>query len=262
MKKFTVTTYDLREDGGPGRIPLRFAFLTDLHSVSIGEENRRLLEEVRAAEPDLVLCGGDMIVGKPGQSPETALKLAAELRKDFTVIHAEGNHEYRAEIYPEQYGSLYRDYRQGLEGLGVIFLKNGKCFLETKGRKVTVYGLSIPREYYRRLKCRKLSKKVITDLLGSPDRESFTVLLAHNPQHMGAYFDWGADLTLCGHYHGGILRFGRHRGLISPDLRLFPRSAAGLFEKDGRKVLVSAGLGEHTLPLRINNPRELILAEV
>ena len=68
-------------------------------------------------------------------------------------------------------------------------------------------------------------------------------------------------MTLCGHYHGGVWRFGKHRGLISPDFRLFPR-AHGLFRKDGRNVIISAGLGEHTIPVRIHNPRELVILEL
>ena len=110
MKKFTVKNYDLRDKNGSGpeRQPLRFAFLTDLHSVCIGENNGTLLAAVRRAEPDAVLCGGDMIVGKPGQTPETALALLRRLREEYPVIHALGNHEYRAKIYPEIYGKLYR----------------------------------------------------------------------------------------------------------------------------------------------------------
>ena len=78
---------------------------------------------------------------------------------------------------------------------------------------------------------------------------------------MNAYFQWGADVTLCGHYHGGVLRFGEHRGLVSPDFRLLPR-AHGLFRKNGKSVIIGAGLGEHTIPVRIHNPRELVILEL
>ena len=33
-------------------------------------------------------------------------------------------------------------------------------------------------------------------------------------------------------------------------------------EKNGKKIIVSAGLGEHTLPVRIHNPRELVMIEL
>ena len=34
------------------------------------------------------------------------------------------------------------------------------------------------------------------------------------------------------------------------------------FYKNGKCMIVSAGLGEHTVPLRIHNPRELIFIEM
>ena len=246
------------KESGPERQSLRFAFLTDLHSVCIGEENLALLAAVREAEPDVVLCGGDMIVGKPGQTPGTALELLRRIAEEYPVIHALGNHEYRARIYPEIYGNLYREYLEGLLRCGVTVLDNQTSIRNLRGRRIAVYGLSIPREYYRRFEHQKLPVQVLRELLGSPDPECFSILLAHNPEHMETYFSWGADLTLCGHYHGGILRFGEHRGLISPDFRLFPREAHGLFRRGDSCVIVSAGLGEHTLPLRLHNPRELV----
>ena len=62
--------------------------------------------------------------------------------------------------------------------------------------------------------------------------------------------------------HGGVLRFSRHIGTISPQLMPFPRYCCGDFYQDGQCMIVSAGLGEHTMPLRIHNPRELIFIEM
>ena len=262
MKKIAVKTYDLRkknQKSGPEGGPLRFAFLTDLHSVENGRENRLLLRALEQAAPDAVLCGGDMIVGRPGQSPAIALRLMEEMRRRWPVVHAMGNHEYRAKIYPGNYGSLYRDYREGLERCGVIFLDNGSAELSLRGRSVRVYGLSLGREFYQRFTRRLLSQQEIRRAIGAPDRGETSVLLAHNPIYLRAYLEWGADLVLCGHYHGGVMRLGEHRGLVSPDFRVFPREAHGLFRGEKGYGIVSAGIGEHTIPVRIFNPRELVL---
>ena len=40
------------------------------------------------------------------------------------------------------------------------------------------------------------------------------------------------------------------------------RSIFSDFEKEGKYILVSAGLGEHTIPVRIHNPRELLIIEL
>ncbi len=79
---------------------------------------------------------------------------------------------------------------------------------------------------------------------------------------MDSYLKWGADISLSGHYHGGVMQLGKNRGLVSPDPCILPGKAHGMFEIQNRFEIISAGLGEHTIPVRLNNPRELVIAEV
>lgn len=99
-------------------------------------------------------------------------------------------------------------------------------------------------------------------LIGDRDEQAVNILLAHNPRYGDAYFGWGADLILSGHYHGGVLRFTRCRGAISPQFELFPRYCCGDFYKKGQHMLVSGGIGEHTIPVRVHNPRELLIVDL
>ena len=46
--------------------------------------------------------------------------------------------------------------------------------------------------------------------------------------------------------------------MITPQAKLFPKYDRGLFEEDEKYMVVSAGLGEHTIPVRIMNPPQLI----
>ena len=48
------------------------------------------------------------------------------------------------------------------------------------------------------------------------------VLLAHNPKYGKTYYEWGADMILSGHYHGGVVRFSEHHGLSSPQYLVLP----------------------------------------
>ena len=81
-------------------------------------------------------------------------------------------------------------------------------------------------------------KKELKTLLGKPDENEFHILLAHTPRYAKEYFNWGADLTLSGHYHGGVLRlpFGG-KGALSPDFVLFPKYCYGLFKKGEQKLI-------------------------
>ena len=73
--------------------------------------------------------------------------------------------------------------------------------------------------------------------------------------------DDGADLTLAGHLHGGIVRLPYFGGVITPQLRFFPKYDRGLFKRRGKQMVVSAGLGSHSIPIRINNPPELVVLD-
>lgn len=68
-------------------------------------------------------------------------------------------------------------------------------------------------------------------------------------------------MTFSGHYHGGMVQLPFLGGVISPDFRIFPKYCKGHFQEGDRHLIVSGGLGEHTIPMRIFNPRELIMVE-
>ena len=48
-------------------------------------------------------------------------------------------------------------------------------------------------------------------------------------------------------------------GVISPKLVLFPKYDGGLFKQNASVMVLSRGLGMHTLPIRIFNPGELVV---
>ena len=98
-------------------------------------------------------------------------------------------------------------------------------------------------------------------MIGTPSKAGIHILLAHNPKYGNTYLSWGADLILSGHYHGGILRFNENYGLTCPQYLLFPPYCCGRFQSGKSTMIVSAGLGEHTIPIRLHNPRELLVIE-
>lgn len=138
-------------------------------------------------------------------------------------------------------------------------LENSSSSLEIKGEQVQITGLALPEEYYQKGKKIQLSLKTMNRLAEKASKERFHILLAHTPRYGDTYLDWGGDLILAGHYHGGMMRLPILGGVISPDFKLFPKYCRGDFHRQDRHLIVSAGLGEHTLPIRIFNPRELVL---
>ncbi len=274
MKKMKTTRYELninRPDLAEGTI--KIAFLTDLHLCENGPGNETLLKEIREAEPDLILCGGDMLIGDKGIDTKAAEELLKKLSKEVPVYHGLGNHEARLKRYPHQYGPVYQEYKDILTKAGVVFLDNEAELICVHGIPVQITGYTLPQDCYTRVSREKIDASRIRQDIGEPDAKALNIMMAHHPEYMNAYRDWGADLSLCGHFHGGIIRLAGHTGLITPNVKIFNNKCWGIYSFDHRLVqgqdtactaysIVGAGLGEHHLPLRIHNPRELVIAEI
>ncbi len=263
MKELIQTNYTVRiSRPALQRQKIRTVFLTDLHNAAEPEEIRAVIDKIDAASPDLVLCGGDMFIAQPGRSVEPAVRFMKELAQRYTVWCGTGNHEYRAKIYPDQYDVMYGNYRYPLEEAGVIFLENKSAAVKCGDVTVRICGFDMPRRYYSRFHRERMPVSILNSRFGRPDPGEVTILLAHNPSQIYAYLKWGADITYCGHYHGGVIQLGGGRSLIGPDFRLFPRNAHGMTVIKHRHVIISAGIGEHTISTRINNPRELVVTDI
>ncbi len=250
-----------RTGAGP-ESPFSAVFLSDLHDAFYGEGNGELLAAIRAQEPEVVLVGGDMLTvsSKNSTKMESALILMEKLTEQYPVYYVNGNHETRLSAREDH--SEYDRYREQICGYGVHLLSNTCERIVIRRMPIDVWGLELPMDYYQLFHRKALSGETMKEFLGeAKDCGAFRLLLAHNPVYFDAYATWGADLTLAGHLHGGLIRLPLLGGVASPQFRPFPKYDRGLFEKGDARLVVSAGLGDHTVHLRINNPPELVVLD-
>lgn len=240
----------------------KIVFLSDLHNHEYGKRNNRLMQAIIREKPDLIFIGGDMLIGKEGVSAEVAWKLIRQLPRIAPVYYANGNHEQRMKEDTVQYGNVYPTYKKELEEAGVHFLENGSAMEELNGCPIRITGLELPSYTYTKLKRMKVEKENIEDLIGEKDENAYQILLAHNPTYYKAYKEWGADLVLSGHLHGGMARIPGWRGVITPQAFLFPKYSGEMTQEDGKTIVVSRGLGSHTIPIRLFNKPELVVMEL
>lgn len=240
----------------------KIIMLSDLHNYSYGKKNQKLLKAIRSENPDMILIAGDMLVGKEGVSADVAEQFVGELPKICKTYYANGNHEHRMKENPEKYGAIFEDYKRRLLKKGVCFLENEKAEFCWDNIPITVYGLELPQEYYKKWERITLPVKEVEACIGKMKQDGYGILLAHNPAFVATYLKWGADLILSGHLHGGIVRIPHFRGVITPQLKIFPKYS-GEFTKEGNQsVVVSKGLGTHTFKIRFLNPAEMIVLEL
>ncbi len=256
--RFVVQSYQVTDQRI--RREFRAVVLADLHNKSFGRDNETLLQAIDNQKPDFIWVAGDMLTAKPGAEPKVAVELLRKLSEKYPIYYGSGNHEYRAGLYLEQYKDLYPKYREALQEMGVKWLINTHETLEDYG--ITISGVQIDRRFYKRFTTTEMPEDYLPALLGTPEPAYYQVLLAHNPEYFPQYAQWGADLVLSGHVHGGMVRvpfWGK--GVASPNLTLFPKYDGGDFSEGNSRMILSRGLGTHTIPVRLFNPGELVVID-
>ncbi|MEG1847244.1 MAG: metallophosphoesterase [Lachnospiraceae bacterium] len=250
ITEYTITSHKLVKDAD-------FIVLADLHNKSYGKQNNRLLAAIQKIHPDGILVAGDLITSTAGEDYTPALHLIQRLSKDYPIYYGNGNHEQKIRLFPQTYGTMGERYQAGLKECGVIPMINEQVALPRYN--ITICGAEIAGTYYRHFKQRPMEDTYLEQLLGAANKEQYQILIAHNPDYYEEYVKWGADLILSGHIHGGIMRLPWLGGVLSPALRLFPRYDGGRFDTGSSTMIVSRGLGMHTIPIRIFNPGELVV---
>ena len=238
----------------------RIVFLSDLHSNSFGKKNQKLIKAIDQEKPDLILAGGDMMIGKKKKhiSIPVPLQLLKALRKlGYPVYHGLGNHEMRMKENQEYFDYEYATYQKILEYCGVEFLDNRTVRIERDGQHIVLTtGLTLPQKYYKKIGKEPMELEFLEQTLGKGDPLEYQILMAHSPLYFPEYRKWGADLVLAGHFHGGTIRLPFLGGVMTPNYMLFPKYDRGRYDLDGGVMVLSGGLGTHSINIRLNNRPE------
>jgi predicted MPP superfamily phosphohydrolase len=252
---------------------LKVCFVSDLHNYSC---TPKFYEDIKEFAPDVILCGGDTITATKGRKQNRAYYFLKELSEIAPTYTALGNHEYRAKIYPEVYGTMYDEFATKMEEYNIPILSNSSHYFEENNIKVS--SADIDRSFYKRFKVYHMDDDYIESLIGKLEDDKYNILLAHNPDYFKYYNAYGSDLILSGHVHGGLIRLPLLHGVAHPGIRFFPKYSGGVYDENGKfvryadsyvssknaiiRLIVSCGIGFHTLPLRLFNPGELIFITI
>lgn len=236
--------------------------LSDLHNCSYGKDNEKLLKAIRKENPDMILIAGDMLIGKEGGSLDVARSFVEKLPAICETYYANGNHEQRMKSYSDRCGADFAEYKAYLKKANVHYLENEQAELKWDNRHVEIHGLEIPDSGYKKFQKVSLPENCLINSLGEADQSKYQILIAHNPVFMQEYLNWGADLIVSGHLHGGVARIPFWRGVITPQGGLFPKYSGELTKVGDASVVVSKGIGIHTIKFRFLNPAEIVVLHV
>lgn len=204
----------------------RVAVVADVHLPDQLVPLPTLVACLKEQRPDAIFLPGDLTNSYTGFDADGLRQLAAALAEIAPCFASPGNHEFRLDREPL--------YRQILTECGVHYLCGGYGEWHRDGATLRLYGMGLEKE--------------------APPRPAAypAIALAHHPEYFPLYKEAGWELVVSGHAHGGHVRFGK-RSLFSPDQGFFPRYTHGVYEDGATRMVVSRGLGNSSLPWRMNN---------
>ena len=216
--------------------------VSDLHNSVFGINNKKLLDKIKSCSPDIIVVTGDLpdsFLEKTNYS----IAFLKEAVKICPVYYITGNHEYN--LSTEDYNLLKKE----IENIGVIDIDDDKRIIEVGDSSFVLAGLD--------------DRSLIGDTLSTllEDYEGLKIVLCHEPDFFDKYEKAGADLILAGHAHGGLIRIPFVGGIIAPGQGFFPEYTKGEYYINDSEMIVSGGLGNSVVPLRLFNHPEIVCVE-
>ena len=240
-----VTSKDLPQEFDKFSI----AHISDLHNAEYGKNNEMLIDILKSESPDIIAITGDLIDSN-NTDLEVAISFAQQAAKIAPCYFVAGNHE-------AWIGSQYEELRASLENVGVTILQDEAIELYYGDKCIQLIGLNDP-DFSERDSF--LSESILETKLSQMNiRDGFTMLLSHRPECFNVYQNKNIDLVLSGHAHGGQFRLPFLGGVIAPNQGFFPKYDAGIYTENGTTMIVSRGIGNSIIPLRINNRPEIVI---
>lgn len=221
--------------------------VSDLHNKEFGENNIDLLSAIKEQSPNIIVVTGDIV-----DSRRTDVQIARDFVNNASeiapVYYVTGNHEARVKIEDEIDNVTLNE--------NVIVLHNKDVLIEKGESIIQLIGVDDPDYKAVNNSTEYMNKR----LEKYCNNEYFKILLSHRPELFEVYAENNMNVIFSGHAHGGQVRLPFVGGIIAPHQGFFPTYDAGLFyATNDATMVVSRGLGDSIIPLRINNPPELVV---
>ena len=246
-----VSEFDISHDKVDS---LRIVQLSDLHGKQFGKDNEELFEKVVELEPDLIVATGDMVSRSDKNLIEVVDFLAA-LNERAPAIYVFGNHEYGLHSF--------EGFRQKLQERDIIVLENEIYSLNINGNTVNILGFEGRTQ--RVTNASRMSTGYVSRLFSELGKRSgLKIVLSHHPGNYAladdnSFNQYDFDLMFSGHAHGGQWNLPFVGGVFTPSEGFMPQYYRGFYDD---RLIVSAGLGNSRIPLRLFNYPEIVVVNV
>ena len=223
--------------------------ISDFHNNQSNTLTNDLIKEIEKQKPNIIVVTGDFIDSNK-TNVEVAMNFIKKINAVAPIYYVSGNHEASVKSYTK--------IKEQLAENKVVILENKKEELKINESSINLIGIDDPRMAHESFISDSEIVKVELDNT-KYNGDKYNILLSHRPELFDTYVEKKIDLILTGHAHGGQIRIPFIGGIIAPNQGFFPKYTSGVIEKNKTTMVVSRGIGNSIIPLRINNRPELVV---
>ena len=238
---FQINRYELEVDNLPaGFEGFKIVVFGDIHKSPIVSSGhvRKCIALINSLEPDIVLNTGDFITDKAEYIYEIVEPLKS-INSKYGVFASPGNHDYWADI---------DIVKKGLEDAGISLLVNENRSIEKNKNTERIWIVGLDDMWGGRINTFEAFKNIPED--------DVKFLIMHNPDYFIELADFGIDLVMAGHTHGGQVSIPFFGPPLVPSQ--YGKKYASGFVESG-KMYVHKGIGTWKIPVRFLSRPEIVL---
>ena len=209
---------------------IKITQISDFHSNKL-KNLEYFRKKILEFNPDFIILTGDINDYGVEKKFNKAIEFLKELSKlKIKTYYITGNHEEK--------GPMLDEFIEKIEKLGIKYLKNDGEYVEIRGEKIYIYGLSYYDYSFEKYKT---------------NRENLNIILSHYSKNVRDKIEDSIDIIFSGHTHGGQVRFPFIGALLAPGEGFFPKYDKGLFKYKNLQIYIDSGLGNTLMDLRFLN---------
>lgn len=221
-----VTPLALSTDRQLPQQSVRIVQISDIHVEKLTRREHALIDQVAAAQPDLIVLTGDYLnisfLDDPAAYEQTRW-LLSQLHAPLGVYAVNGSVEQQPEIMQKLFS-----------GLDITVLENE--IARPGNNNLYLVGVTMDHNWFTK------EGRTLQDLAAQTPADAYTLLLYHTPDLIKTAAFSGIDLYLAGHTHGGQIRLPFYGALITFS-SYGKQYEMGQYTELGTTLYVTRGLG-------------------
>ncbi|NLW52121.1 MAG: metallophosphoesterase [Tissierellia bacterium] len=248
--RIDVDTYTIENEKIPKSFDgFRIVQVSDFHNKQWDD---KLINLIKQQSPDIIAVTGDLVDSRDTK-PGIAYEFMRRAKQIAPVFYITGNHEARIDYHPIE---------KELRSMGIYMIDNKTFTLKIDEDIMKIIGIADPKfvtDYEDILASAIINSHIEEQKI---DTKHFNLMLSHRPEAFLTYVNNDIDLVLSGHAHGGQFRLPFVGPFIAPGQGFFPKYTEGVYEQSNTSMVVSRGLGDSIIPIRVNNNYNLVIIEL